>query len=150
MISFDARAHLYDDGQNVISSSGPLKVLGIRFDKDGGVWSQVNHIKSRLRSHTWALQKLKKCGPSEKELVHVYVTTIRPVAEYASVIMHPMMNLEQSRILERQQSKALQFIYGVGISARKMRLKAGIKTLAERQFDACKNFAEKALDSDRF
>ena len=149
-ISYDPRAHLFDDRKQQLSGTKTLKVLGFRFDSDGGVWSQVNHIKGRLRSRTWALQKLKRCGLSTKELLQVYVSTIRPVAEYASVALHSMLTFEQSRLIERQQDKALQFIYGVGISAEKMRKMADLETLAKRRFKACKKFAERALDSEKF
>ena len=93
---------------------------------------------------------MKKCGLTEKELVRVYVSQIRPVAEYATVALHSMLTFEQSAILERQQNKALQFIFGLGISAKKMRALAGIKTLAERRFMACEKFARKSLDNHRF
>ena len=55
-----------------------------------------------------------------------------------------------SAALERQQNQALKNIYGIGLSARKMREKAGIKTLYSRQEDATLKFAEKAVKSERF
>ena len=61
-----------------------------------------------------------------------------------------MLTHEQSELLERQQTKALQFIFGVGLSARVMRTKAGIETLKERRVSACKKFAKTTLENDRF
>ena len=82
--------------------------------------------------------------------MRVYVTTIRPVAEYAANILHPMLTLEQSHLIERQQDLALKFIYGIKTSAGKCRKRSGLQTQAQRRFVACKNFAELALESERF
>ena len=46
-ISYKARAHLYDEGGQEIKSEAGLKVLGFRFDSDGGIWTHVNYIKGR-------------------------------------------------------------------------------------------------------
>ena len=64
--SFRAGAHL-DVGEEEIKSTEKLKVLGFFFDKDGGVWSQVSAVCARLRSRSWALTKLRKCGLSTTE-----------------------------------------------------------------------------------
>ena len=60
--SFEARAHLHGEGDSVITGVKRLKVLEFLFDEDGGVWSQVNSVRAKLRSRSWALAKLKKCG----------------------------------------------------------------------------------------
>ena len=41
-------------------------------------------------------------------------------------------------------------IFGYGISARKMRARAGIETLALRRFNACKKFAQDLASNPRF
>ena len=48
------------------------KVLGFVFDADASVKSQAAAVKAKLRSRTWALECLRKCGLSEKDLVKVY------------------------------------------------------------------------------
>ena len=52
--------------------------------------------------------------------------------------------------LERQQTQALKNIYGPGISARRLREKAGVKTLQHRREDATLKFEQKAAKSERF
>ena len=61
-----------------------------------------------------------------------------------------MISQEQSDLLERQQAQSLKNIYGLGLSASKMRDRAGLRTLSERRIDCMKNFANKAQQSDRF
>ena len=126
------------------------QVLGFVFDADASVKSQAAAVKAKLHSRTWALERLKKCGLSEKDLVKVYKTSIRSVAEYVSVIWHSMLTDEQSDLLERQQNQALKMISGPKMSARKMRARAGINTLKERRVEACRKFVVTASKSPRF
>ena len=59
-----------------------------------------------------------------EDLVKAYTSTIRPSAEYASPVWHPLVTIGQSEHIERQQTQALKNIFGAGISARKMRNQA--------------------------
>ena len=85
-----------------------------------------------------------------KELIKIYITYVRPVAEALSVILQPMINVEQSELLERQQTMALGIIFGPGISAREMRKLAGIERLEARRIEACEKFTKKCIQSPRF
>ena len=80
----------------------------------------------------------------------VYKTVIRPVADYCSVVYHSALTDEQDEVIERLQSQALRCIYGPGISAGKMRERAGITTLRQRRIEQCDKFALKAAGSERF
>ena len=61
-----------------------------------------------------------------------------------------MLSLEQSNCIEAQQTQALRNIYGFGVSAAKMRRRAGLPTLAERRHKACIKFANGLANSQRF
>ena len=87
---------------------------------------------------------------STSDLVLTYKTHIRPVVEVNSVIIQPMISAELSESLERQQSLALSIIFGGGISAEKMRIKADVERLEDRRREACIKFVKKTLDSPRF
>ena len=54
-----------------------------------------------------------------------------------------MISQEQSDLLERQQAQSLKNIYGLGLSASKMRDRAGLRTLSERRIDCMKNLQTK-------
>ena len=146
----DPRAHLIDEEENVIESAPRIKVLGFFIDSDAGVWSQVNVVCARLRSRSWALARLRKCGLNTEELLRVYRFCIRPSAEYAGVVLHPMLTEEQTECIEAQQVNALRNIYGYGISAAKMRKRANLPTLAQRRLNACRKFAQGLASSPRF
>ena len=125
-------------------------MLGFTFDSDATVKTQAAVVIAKLRSRTWSLEKFKKCGLTEQELVRVYSSSIRPVAEYASQILHPMLTDSQSYHIERQQNQALKFIFGAGISAEKMRKRANIESLEKRRENVCLKFAKKTKDNGLF
>ena len=84
-ISFQPGAHLMGEvGGDMIKSSATLKLLGFVFNSDGTVKIHARLVKSKLRSRTWALDKLKRCGLTESELLHVYWFPSREVARYES------------------------------------------------------------------
>ena len=148
---FTPKAHLLDEvGRVNVESTANLKLLGFVFDADGTVRSHINLVCSRLRARTWAINKLKRCGLSNEELLLVYKSAIRPVAEYVAVVWHPMMTEDQSNELEKQQIHALKNIYGCDISANKLRKKAAVETLKQRREAACLKFAKKAFENPRF
>ena len=87
----------------------------------------------------------------QESLARVYLSIIRPVAEYAAVAWPSMLSLEQSNELERQQTQALKNILGPGISAAKMREKLGVELLAvRRERAAVIKLASKCASSSRF
>ena len=102
-----------------------------------------------LRRRTWALSKLRRRGVKEEGLVKAYVGLIRPVAEYAAPAWHSLITAEQSEAIERQQTQALKNIFGVGLSAAKMRRKANIDLLQTRRTAACLKFVKKSVNNIR-
>ena len=58
--------------------------------------------------------------------------------------------MEQIGLLERQQKRALQIIYGFNISYEDILAIRGLERLEERRKSACSNFAQKMLLSERF
>ena len=80
----------------------------------------------------------------------MYSGSIRPVAEYASVILHaPNAHRGTNKKIERQQNQALKFVFGHGLSARKMRERDDIETLEKRRVGACLKFARKTVNNPR-
>ena len=47
-----------------------------------------HNLSNKLRARTWALSRLRRAGMNEGDLVKVYKTIIRAVAEYAVVAWH--------------------------------------------------------------
>ena len=146
--TFKARVKLSFNGQSV-SGSDSLKILGVLLDNDCTFASHVQELGRRLRSKTWALSKLRAKGMDLDDLIEAYKSTIRPTAEYACPAWHSLLTVGQSEHLERQQTQALKNIFGVGLSAKKMRVKSGLERLWIRREQACVNFSQKNIENPR-
>ena len=146
--SFEARVRV-QLGNETIKGSDHLKILGVTLDSDATFRSHAEALARRMRSRTWALSKLKKRGLGEKELVKAYKCLIRPTAEYASPAWHSCLTATQAASVERQQTQALKNIYGPGLSACKMRIRADVDLLSVRRERAAKKFALKNLNNPR-
>ena len=108
--SFDARAHFYGSSGECVESTSELKALGFVFNNRGDVSTQVKRLCSKFRQKVWSLRHLRKSGFSEKELVQVYTSYLRPGLEYSSPIYHSMLTQEQTSFIEKQQYFALRNI----------------------------------------
>ena len=86
---------------------------------------------------------------SKTDLIKTYKNLVKPSAEYAVPAWHSMLTAQQSEIIEKQQVQALKNIYGAGVSAKKMREKAGISLLWKRREEASLKFAKKCLVNER-
>ena len=148
--SYQASAEICDVAGNKIKSLDTAKFLGVTLDSNCTWATQVNNVQKKIRSRSWTLNTLRQSGFSDEELVKVYCRYIRPLAEYASQAWGKMLTQDQARALERQQNQSLKNIFGLGISAEKMRSRAGIETLQERRRKALEKFARKNLESRRF
>ena len=96
------------------------------------------------------LRNLKKSGFTCEELITVYKTMVRPVADYGAVVYHSSLTDEQDEIIENLQNSALKCVYGGGISGRKMREMAGLETLRKRREEQCDKFAKKCVGNPLF
>ena len=143
-------AFIYDREGQKIESGAHLKVLGWHFSPKPTVAAHIEVVKRRFRQRYWTLRHLKHNGFSADDLVKVYTTIIRPVAEYMLEVFHSMLTDRQDEELERLQTHALKCIFGPGISGRKMRDLAGITTLREQRITQCDKFALKCANSTRF
>ena len=126
-----------------------MKILGVTLDSDASFKTHVDKLASKLRSKTWALSRLRKKGLPEDKLIRTYKCLIRPTVEYASPAWHSLLTAGQAAHLERQQSQALKNIFGPGISANKMRKKAGLDLLSNRRENAVRKFGMKCLANPR-
>ena len=86
--SFVASVELSSRDGN-IQGSDSLKCLGVTIDKDYFQDTRKN-IAARLRNKTWTLTRLKHFDMSKSDLEKVYISLIRPTAEYAAVAWHSL------------------------------------------------------------
>ena len=150
--TYRAEAFIEDSDGTVIHSAGTpsLKVLGFTFSDKPNVRAHVMTIRKKFRQRYWTLYNLRRNGFTEEELVRVYKTSIRPVADYLDVVYHSLLSDDLDEELDRLQNQALKIIFGSELSGRRLRALAGVTTLRERRVEHCDKFVAKCLDSDRF
>ena len=149
-LSFEAEAYILDSDGNRIGCSKSIRALGLHFSSKPNMDAQVAHIQRSVRGRFWILRNLKKNSFTQDELVRVYISMIRPVLDYGSVVYHSALTDEQDYALECLQTHALKCIFGPRISARKMRSMAGITTLRDRRVKQCDKFSGKLSKDPRF
>ena len=149
--SFKAAAHIVSIEGERIGTTDTMKVLGFTFGSRPNCSEHVERIRRSIRGRYWLLIHLQQHGFNTDELLRVYTTVIRPVAEYCAPVFHSMLTDREDEQLERLQSTALRYIYGFGISYAKMRdLAGGLETLRSRRIALCDKFANKCVTSERF
>ena len=150
--SLNARtgAFILDSEGGRIESGPGLKVLGWHFSDRPTADAQIEVLKRRFRERYWVLRHLKHNCFNTEDLIKVYKTMLRPVADYMSEVYHSMITDAQDEAIERLQTHALSCIFGPRISGRRMREMADLTTLRERRIAYCDRFAVRCANSDRF
>ena len=149
-LSYKPDAYIEDSDGNVIRGAGKMKALGLRLSSSPNWNEHVAWIRKSWRSRLWILRNLKRSGFLADELVKVYKSMIRPIAEYACPVFHSGLTDAQDEELDRLQNQALMAIYGPRISARRMRDLSGLESLRARRITICDKFAGKCLANPRF
>ena len=116
---------------------------------------QVTHITVKAAKRLWMLKKLKRLGFSTKELMMAYISFVRPVLEYGSVVWGPGITVDQARAIEAIQCRALQILCGKKLSISSTEYdntlsKFNLEYLSERRGKILFKFGISLLKSDRF
>ena len=77
-----------------------VKILVVHISSDLKWHIHVNDMLKRANSPLYMLKVLKKFDLTTADLITVYISYIRPVAEYAAPVWHPGLHDEQSPSLE--------------------------------------------------
>ena len=149
-LSFIARGHIHTTGGERIGCDETMKVLGFTFGSRPNCSAHVETIRRSFRGRYWLLIHLAQNGFSQPDLLKIYSSMIRPIAEYCAPVFHPMLTDKEDEQIERLQSTALRYIFGFGLSYKEMRERASLQTLRSRRIKLCDNFAAKCLKNPRF
>jgi hypothetical protein len=103
---------------------------------------------SRSAFKELVLRHLKRHGLREDELVQVYVSILRSVIEFCSVVYGPQLTGEQGEQIEKLQAQSLKIIYGFDKSYRAVLELSGLQRLDDRRKNAALNFARKSLEGN--
>ena len=99
-LAYAADAYMEDEDGVRIGCQPTLKALGVRFSCRPDKSEQVRWIQKSMRSRLWVLRNLKKSGFTVEELLTVYKSMLRPVAEYACTVFHPRSLTSRTRLLK--------------------------------------------------
>ena len=127
-----------------------MKLLGVQVTSDLKWNANTAYIVRRGYNKLWTLRRLKSTGASSEELVDIYSKHVRSILEYAAVVWHSALTIENSADIERVQKSALAIILGKSYSNYENALVTlNLQRLSERRASLCLKFAEKAFKSDK-
>ena len=103
-----------------------------------------------FRRRLWSLRYLKKAGLPDSDVCGAYVTYLRPIFEYGSILIHSMLSQEQSDLIDKQQIRALKIVFGFNKTTSQVLTMSGLVPLSERRSGAVDRFALKLVENPRF
>ena len=133
-----------------IETVNSMKILGFNFNTSPSVKYHLKVLQRKFKSRIWALRHFKRNGFKQNELLRVYKSMVRPLAEYCSPVFHTMISQSDSLELERIQMQALKGIYGWRLSYNALLEKSGIERLEPRRENRFLELAKKMHQSKRF
>ena len=97
---------------NKIEPCDNLKLLGVILSNDLKWSKNTAQICSKGNQRFYFLRKLKQFGLSKEELLHGWMTMIRPITEYAAPLWHSSLTDADTKKLEKLQKRALGLVLG--------------------------------------
>ena len=137
-------------GNEKISSTEGLKILGFTFDTKPNANKHVELLIQRFYSKLWSLRFLKKSGLEPDKMLEIYNSTIRSAVEYCGNVYHSMITQNLSNRLESIQQQALRIIYGYTTDVDEVMAAKGIETLAKRRESSILRFALKNEHTSKY
>ena len=92
---------------NIIERVRVFKLLGLCIDQNLKWNSHTNATYAKASSRLFLLKQLKRSGVVTNDLLHFYMSVIRPILEYACPVWHNSLTFEQNKRLEFIQKRAL-------------------------------------------
>ena len=128
-----------------------LKLLGVKITNDLKWNNNTEYITARAYKKLWMIRRLKLNGASNMELRDIYCKHVRSVLEYAEVVWHPGLPLENTTSIERVQKSALAIILGKEYESYSNALDLlKLEKLSTRREALCTKFALKSLKSEKY
>ena len=95
------------------------------------------------------IRHLQKAGLTPEELLRVYRVFLLSVLDFASVVYHPILTLEQSTQLEALQKAAMKLIFGRSRSYDEILSEENVERLRDRRERMTDRFILKAAKNRR-
>ena len=130
---------------------GKQKLLAGQITNDLKWNENTDYISKRGYKKLWILRRLKINGANTQELKDIYCKHIRSILEYAAVVWHAGLTVENKATIERVQKSALAIILGKGyISYDNALSTLKLDKLCTRRDKLCLKFARKSLASNKY
>ena len=97
-------------GGNVIKRVNTYEILGVIMDNDLKWISHVDYMIKKACKKLYSLRVLRRARVSQPNILRIYLSTVRPVLEYA-VPVWQNIPAYLSEAIERVQKRALNIIY---------------------------------------
>jgi len=94
-----------------IQRTSETKQLGPHIDSDLSWHTHVEAIVSKANQRLYFLKQLQRVGVPCAQLIHFYISVIRPVLEYAVPVWHHLLTKTHTDSIESVQKRALSIIY---------------------------------------
>jgi hypothetical protein len=95
---------------NPLEAVKSANILGLTLSDDLKWNEHVLQIVKKARKRLYCLAQLKRSNVGTKELLQIYITSIRPITEYACPAFHNSLTNYLSNDLESIQKRALRII----------------------------------------
>ena len=118
------------------------KLLGVTISQDLTWNKHVDNIVKKAGKRLYMLYQLKRAGITQKDLVSVYVSVVRPVLEYACPVWHTNLPQYLSDNIEVIQKRALKCIFP-GLDYAEILRRVNLDTLNVRRDSICQKYFDK-------
>jgi len=88
-----------------------FKLLGLHLDASLPWTTHINTIVSKASKRLYFPKQLRRAGIPPQQLLHFYMTVIRPVLEYASPVWQYSITRAHPQHLESIQKRAVHIIF---------------------------------------
>ena len=134
-------------GNYVIEQVKTYKILGVIMSSDLKWNCHVDHIIKKASKKLYSLRVLRRAGVENDNILKVYLTTVRPVLEYAVPVWQAIPDY-LSEAIEVVQKRSLKIIYPECDSYTDALNLADIPTLKSRRDLLCEKYMDKMKSKD--
>ena len=98
-------------GQVNVERVASFKLLGIHITSDLKWNIHIDKICAKASTRLYFFKNMKRAGLAVDQLRHFYLSAIRPILEYCSVVWHHGLIKTQAEQLEAVQRRAMRIIF---------------------------------------
>ena len=120
-----------------IKRTDTTKLLGVHISSDLTWSTHISKIYSNAAKRLYSLIMLRRAGVPPGDMLHYYVSKVRPVTEYACQVWHSRLTKGDSALLETIQRRALKIIYRDDQEYDNHLTRAGLLKLSQRRENMC-------------